>query len=808
MVQQSLELLDFPRVREVLAGFCRTEMGRELALSASPRPEPEWLGIEFDRIAELESLGEEPDIAAARDVRPLVERAAQGGGLTGIELVRVRQTCVAVRQARSFYGRRRERAAKTWQLVAMLVDQPGLEDDIGQALDETGEVVDSATPLLAETRQELRRLRNRLVDRLEQLAGAHPDWFSDRPTVRRDRFVLPVRVEVKEQMPGVIHESSASGHTLFIEPMESVGEQNRLAELRGIEAEETSRVLRELSLAVARVRADLDASLAGIGKLDFLLARARFASELECVRPELNDDRKVRLVGARHPLLFRRRRDMVPLDAEIPEGCAVTLISGPNAGGKTVALKTVGLLGLMAASGIPIPAARGTSLPLFKRVFADIGDQQSMDSDLSSFTAHVTRLSEILAQADGASLVLLDEIGSSTAPEEGAALAIAVLEHLRDRGVTTIATSHFGVLKVFVQGEKGMVNAAMGFRDNHPTYRLSIGLPGESSALEIAEAAGLPARLIERARQRLGSRWLDFDARLRELNQELDKARELRADLAGRERKAASAVAECERLKAGLEREQRLSADRLATERERFLKETRRQIENLVRQIKESGAEHATVVAAKSFVEQEITKLEREVETTATEKSTAERLMPGQTVESRSFGRRGTVEEVRPDAVVVAFGRIKMQVKPGDLKKVDEVDPGKLETRNPKPEIEPSSIDECAAGFATELNVRGMTREEAQDAVGRFLDEAVCAGVGRVIIVHGKGTGTLQRFLWNWMRSDARVGGLRLGEPNEGGSGVTFVTMGGAEMAGEVRSLKSCGESQADRQSRGERTKC
>ncbi|MBM3316203.1 hypothetical protein FJY71_10300, partial [candidate division WOR-3 bacterium] len=239
-------------MREVLAGFCRTEMGRELALSASPRPEPEWLGTEFDRIAELESMGEEPDIAAARDVRPLVERAAQGGGLTGIELVRVRQTCVGIRQARSFYGRRRERAAKTWQLVAMLVDQPGLEDDIGQALDETGEVVDSATPLLAETRQELRRLRNRLVDRLEQLAGAHPDWFSDRPTVRRDRFVLPVRVEAKEQMPGVIHESSASGHTLFIEPMESVGEQNRLAELRGIEAEETSRVLRELSLAVAR----------------------------------------------------------------------------------------------------------------------------------------------------------------------------------------------------------------------------------------------------------------------------------------------------------------------------------------------------------------------------------------------------------------------------------------------------------------------------------------------------------------------------------------------------------------------------
>ncbi len=766
MAGRSLELLDFPRIRELVAGFCRTQMGKEPALGMLPRADPEWVAEELDKVDELLALGEEPSLSEVVDVRDLLTRARQGAALSGKELLNVKQVCAGIRRCRQFFSRRRDRIPKVWLIARLLVEQAELEQAVEKALDDAGEVCDTATPRLKQTRQELRRRRNKLVSRLEHMAADHPDWFTDRPTVRRDRFVLPVRIEARDRVTGVIHESSGTGHTLFVEPMETVGEQNELAELRGIEVEEVARILRSLSDLVAEREQQLRASLTRTGKIDLLLAKRRFALEFDCKRPEITDDGGIQLVAGRHPLLVRRKVRVVPLDFGFPEDAQVVLISGPNAGGKTVAIKTLGLLSLMMGCGMHLPVGDGARLPLFREVFADIGDEQSLDSDLSSFTAHMTRLKGILEQADEHSLVLLDEIGSSTAPEEGVALAIAVLEILRNRGVRTVATSHFGVLKVFVQDQPGMVNAAMGFQDGQPTYRLTIGFPGESSAFEIAAGVGLPDELLEKAQARLGREWLDLSTKLRDLNQELEQARVSRQTASEEQARAERLRLEYEEKLVGLRQRAADEQQRLRAEQETFLRETRREVENLVRQIKESQAEHEAVVKAKRYVEDRL----KQVTATAAEvkeKHPSFELTVGDVVESRMFQRRGVVADIRRDQVTVAFGQIRMQLSADDLTLVQS------EVRQKQEVAEPGE----SYSFEPKLSIRGMTKEQASEAVSRFLDEAGCFRAKQLAILHGKGTGALQRMLWDRLRKDPRVEELRFGEEYQGGSGVTLLTL-------------------------------
>jgi len=772
---QEHELLDFPRVRELIADRCRTPMGKDLALAIKPRQHSGWVQAEYDRVEELVALEDELPVGIRDDIRPVLHRARQEGLLTGPELVAVRRALAVIRETRQFFLSRRRRAPRVWEIADALEEQQAVERALDKALDDEGVVRDSATPVLESTRKELRRARNRIVERLEKLASDHPDWYSDRPTVRHDRFVLPVRLEARARVAGVIHESSDTGRTLFIEPMETVDRQNELAELRGLEAEETARVLRALSGLVAAQASAIVSSVAAIGGLDLLAAKRRFASDFDCERPEIADNGRFELVAGRHPILAGRKRTVVPLDFRLPDDAHVVLVSGPNAGGKTVVLKTLGLLSLMLGSGVHLPAGAGTRLPLFRQVFADIGDEQSIDADLSSFTAHVVHLKDILERADRQSLVLLDEIGSSTAPEEGAALAVAVLEALRDRGVTVVATSHFGVLKMFVQDEKGMVNAAMGFRDGKPTYRLVFGFPGESNALEIAAGVGLEPRVISRAESRLGREWLDMSTKLRSLDRKLNQAEMAQRAAREHERQGARLKQDYEARLATAEAENLAEREQLRQERERLLVRTRREIENLVREIRESQAGRESVVKAKRFVEGQLAELKGDegeqeaagVRAASTDEDPQAGLTVGDKVESRSFRRRGVVTEVRGDEVTVAFGRIRMQLAAGDLTRTDGPC---VVVAEKAPGLEP-------AGFSPRLSIRGMARDEASDAVDRFLDEAVCLGVGAVSILHGKGTGALQRMLWAGLRKDPRVAGFRFGEPFEGGTGLTNVTI-------------------------------
>jgi DNA mismatch repair protein MutS2 len=791
----TLEVLGFPRVREILAGLCQTDMGRERALALDPVPDAQQVAAELDRLDEVTSLGVEPPLAEVKDVRPMLEQLRAAGLLTGEELLRVRLACTGIRKCREFFQNQRQDAVKVGPLIRGLVPQPELERGIDCAIDEAGAVRDSASPELADIRRRLRSLRNALVRKLERLTADNPDWFGGIPTVRGGRFVLPLLLEHRAGVPGVIHGSSGSGQTLFVEPLSLVSDGNELQELQDAEAEEVARILRELSRLVARHVPELSSALVVTGELDVLVAKGRFASRFECRRPEPASDGRLDLVKARHPLLLHRKVSVVPLDMRFPDPARVVLISGPNAGGKTVVLKTVGLLALMFNAGMYIPAAEGTVMPVFSKIFADIGDEQSLDSDLSSFTAHVGRLKEILDKADDRSLVLIDEIGSSTAPEEGAALAVAVLESLRDRGAKSVVTTHFGALKMFAQDEPGMANAAMewgradggrsqkseangqsaevaeteseGSRKAGPTYRLKMGFPGESSAFEIAAGAGMPAKVIERARTRIGREWLDLGAKLRSLDEELHKARAARSAAEQEQRQVAKLRQEYDlRL-----REARLDAkaaqERLRSEEDRFLREKRREIENLVRQIREQKASHESVVAAKQHVEQALADVSIGPEEPELPGAVPQVLKPGDNVESHTFRRQGVVVEVKENQATVAFGQIKVELAVADLRLVS---PGEVQP-------EPDPVQPEPYMFDTRLSVRGMTREEADDAVAKFLDEARMVGSAELTIVHGKGGGVLRRALWDRLRRDSRIEAISLAEPAAGGSGVTVVKL-------------------------------
>ena len=786
--RHTLEVMGFTRVREILAGLCQTDMGRERALALEPLSDAQQIAAELDRLDEVVGLGDEPPLAEVKDVRPLLEQLRASGLLTGDELLHVRLACTGIRRCREFFENQRQDVVKVRSLIHDLVPQPSLERGIDDAIDEAGAVRDSASPELADIRRRLRGLRNSLVRMLERMAADNPGWFGGIPTVRGGRFVLPLLLEHRAGVPGVIHGSSGSGQTLFVEPLSLVSDGNELQESQDAEAEEVARILRALSRLVAQHVPELSSALVVAGALDVLVAKRRFASRFDCRRPEPATDGRLELVKARHPLLLHRKVNVVPLDMRFPDTAQVVLISGPNAGGKTVVLKTAGLLTLMFNAGMYVPAASGTRMPVFGKVFADIGDEQSLDSDLSSFTAHVGRLKEILNKADAESLVLIDEIGASTAPEEGAALAVAVLETLRDRGVKSIVTTHFGALKMFAQDEPGMANAAMewgrqelandecrtsntgtsGNRQSQgPTYRLKMGFPGESSAFEIAAGAGMPAKVIERARTRIGREWLDMGAKLRSLDDELHKAKVARSAAELEQRQAAKLRQDCDVRLREARLEAKAAQERLRSEEDRFLREKRREIENLVRQIREQKASHESVVAAKQRVEQALADVSSEPEEPDLPGAAPEGLKPGDNVESHTFRRQGVVVEVRENQATVAFGQIKVELAAADLRLVK---PAEV-----KPEPEPVQSEPYL--FDTRLSVRGMTREEADEAVTKFLDEARMVGSAELTIVHGKGGGVLRRALWDRLRRDSRVGAVSLAEAAAGGSGVTVVKL-------------------------------
>jgi DNA mismatch repair protein MutS2 len=566
-----------------------------------------------------------------------------------------------------------------------------------------------------------------------------------------------------------LHGTSSGGATVFLEPFETVAANNRLRRIRDEEREEVERVLRALADAVRENLADIRASLDVVAELDFIFARAEWARLFKAAEVSPAGE-VIELLAARHPLLALKR-EVVPLDLKLDPSVRVLLISGPNAGGKTVVLKTVGLAALFSSSGLHVPASRDTRIPFFRKVFIDIGDEQSIDDDLSSFTAHLANLRKILAQADEESLILLDELGASTSPEEGGALGMAVLSALARKGATVIATSHLESLKYFVEENSSMQNAGMEFTD-HPTYRLIVGIPGTSNALEVADEVGFPSQVIDEARGFLRPELLESSSLIAKLSREHRKAEELREGLEANLKETAQAKARYEREGAELaERRKRFDAEMLA-EREMLLSEARREIENLVREIKETQASRSSILKAKEFVDSQSSRIAAGQGVFAKSRISPG-LEEGLRVNSRQLKREGVIAEIneRSGEALVEFGTLKMARPLSDLSSVEGG------SKNSLTEVSSSAGTQSDAEFNPRLHLRGMHADEAYDRLLTHISEALALGVEEVAIVHGKGTGVLRGMVMEFARRDKRVSSFRVGEPFEGGDGVTVLKL-------------------------------
>ena len=782
MDARSQELLEFPLVRERLAGATSFPPSRRLAEALEPASDPVVVARQLDETDQTRSLLEQHPgvgIGAAHDIGPSIERAARGGRLDPAQFIEIAETLDAT--ARLATSLAEERRALLRDLGRELHALPAIRSTLARSFDPVGELLDTASPRLGGLRAAVRVAYDRLRRRLDALVGAELGNALQEPivTLRNGRYVVPVKAEARARVKGIVHDASGSGQTLFVEPLVAVELGNAWREAQVAEQEEIARILDELSALVAANAAALRETLEALARFDLWAAKASLAADMDGTRAETADRPEVILLSARHPGLSGT---VVPIDIRIGDGYTALVVTGPNTGGKTVTLRTVGLLSLMHQSGLHIPAAAGSRLPVWRDVFADIGDEQSVAQSLSTFSGHLRRITTIVEEAGPETLVLLDELGAGTDPTEGSALAQALLDHFIRAGAVVAATTHYAELKAYTHTTAGARNAAVEFdlETLSPTYRLTIGLPGGSQAFAIAERLGLPGSIVADARSRLTEAQLSFEATLAsikategETSEALERARaaEIRATDALR-------TADEERRRARRERDEqvraaRLEADRVVEDLRAELAQTRRALE---RETVTAGSLDAAVSRAEAIAGR-LPAIEAEP---APSPSEPREWRVGDRARSRSGGWEGRI------AAMDKGGR-RATIEAGAMRVVvdhDDLEPA-LGRPAPSPEAQTAGSSTSGAGIrlerarsvASSLDLRGARVEEALEALGRYLDDASLAGIGTVTIIHGSGTGALRDAVRTAIGAHPLVASGRPGERGEGGDGATIVTL-------------------------------
>jgi DNA mismatch repair protein MutS2 len=777
--------IEWDAICALLASDARTEMGRERALTATPLTEPTQVQTALDLTAEARrALAQEgaPPLDGVPDVRQALERArAEGAALDGPDLLLfVPVLDCAPRLAA--YGRAvRPIAPALAALAEALPRLSELRDRLRQALDDDGALTDKASARLAQIRREIREGRRRLVADLERLLHTEGDRvFVDRfVTIRHGRYVLPVRAEARARLRGIVHDRSQSGQTLFVEPESVVDANNDLVGLLREEEHETARILAELTDAVRERAPDIADLVDTVGALDWIFARAHLAERMQATAPVLDAEGRVELKAARHPLLLAQQwrdpaREVVPVDLLLSPLQPLLLITGPNAGGKTIALKTLALLSLMAQAGCHVPAADRSRLPIFDRLHAIIGDDQSVAENLSTFSAFVKQVRQVLDEADGRSLVLLDELGAGTDPDEGAALAQAILEELAERGALVVATTHLEPLRGFASTHARARNASVEFdaATLAPTFRLVYDRPGQSWALAIAARLGLAPRLIARAEshrseqaRRVSELLAQLDARNRT---EADRARELDR----REAETAARLAAAREAEREAETRARTTLERAKVEASALLTEVRRAVAAEWDRLKRGERSRPGLQETRRRL-QEVT---ARVAPTPTPPSPSDTpLAPGMAVAAEHLGLRGELVAVTGDYATVRTGTVTVRVPVGALHRVDGASGG---SSNGQRAVTPARVEGTGERtISRELLLLGKTTDEARDLVEQYLDDAFMAGLANVRLVHGKGTGALRKAVRTLLSDHPLVESFRDGAPSEGGAGATVAAL-------------------------------
>lgn len=790
MSDHALEVLEFERVLDRVAGRAASEAGRDRIRSLRPRTSAEEITLELARVAAalrflLEAPSWGPD--ALPDVSgDLAQLGADGAVLEPLGLHRIRLTLAASRRLLHEITRHPGGYPELDALVRRLVDLEGIEEAIGRCVDDEGRVLDSASPDLKRIRSQLRGAHSRIVRRLEKFMGTLSDRFvvpDASITIREGRYVIPVRREGRGEVGGIVHDESQTGATLFVEPPMALEAMNELRDLEREEGREIRRVLGAMTARVAPHGGDLEGALDALVDFDSLHARARCARDWEATPPRVvsGPPAGLQLRDARHPLLVEAHDGpVVPYDLDLDPHERCMVVSGPNTGGKSVFLKATGLISALAQSGVVPPTGEKTVLPVFTSFFADIGDEQSIAHNLSTFSAHLANLSALLGEADAGSLVLIDEMGTGTDPAEGAALARAVLEELVARGATTIASSHLGELKQLDGEGTGIVNASLQFDSERmePTYRLMKGRPGRSYGLAIARRLGFPTEVLDRADgyrdegaarmedvlSRLEAQEREVERLLHELDIERARTGRLREDVEGREQ----TLREAERTAEG----------RAQSDAHKLLMAARAEVEEAIDGLKRSVEEGVAIEEAAREARSRVERAAGRARD-ASKKGGRGRSGPaarsgsldeGDAVRIRATGAKGRIVEVRGDRVTIEAGALRFEVPVDDLERIDLPD---------EPVRKGGWSGPPKGQIRTEIDLRGLRVADVTSEVQRVLDEAVLEDLEQLRIIHGKGTGALRERVSEILDSDGRISSYRMGGPGEGGAGVTVVLLRG-----------------------------
>jgi len=793
MDDKSWQVLEYPKILNRLAEHTSFSLGHELALKLRPSSREDVVKRRQQETAEARYLLDvKPTLTlgGVSNLRPLLQKARVQATLTASELLDVRTTLLAARSIRRSIAPLDNRLPLLAARAEEIEAYDELPDRISQAINDRAEVVDGASPEMARIRREVDEVHEELLDRLEHIVSSpsNSQFLQERiVTERHGRYVIPLKADFKGRIPGVVHDQSASGATLFIEPLATLDLNNRWRQLQVEEEREVERVLKQLTARVAQEEESIARTMRALAALDLAFAKARYALSIRGVAPELvpfrspRSDRAkagpalhhpgstLRLIQARHPLLPDSQ--VVPMDVHIGDDSFILIITGPNTGGKTVCLKTVGLLALMAQAGLYIPAAEGSALSIFSGVYADIGEEQSIEQSLSTFSSHMTRIVDILSHSFRKSLVLLDELGAGTDPVEGSALARAILGHLHRRLITTLVATHYSDLKVYAHSTPGVLNASVEFDAETlaPTYKLSIGLPGQSNALAIAARLGLAKKIVAQAAQSLAPEDVEVESLLADIKKARDEAVE--ALEAAKESRA-----EAERLKreleeklAAIEEERRETLNRARQQARLELAEVRKELQAISRAIKPQvkQQELPQARARAKELERAIQPPEPSLRLYPIDK---EKLQVGQPVWVEDLRQRGQITALLDDEEVeIAVGKFRVKVRLDDLERLEE----EAEARPESTYV--ARLPLTPAPLA--LHLRGYRAEEAMIELGKYLDRAYLSHLPEVHIVHGKGTGALRQLVREELHRHPLVASYRPGLPEEGGEGVTVAEL-------------------------------
>ena len=792
LFDKSIRTLELPRVLQLLSEQAVSPEAKELALAV--RPETDYEDVlrlldQTDGARAMIVLRGAPGFSGVKPVKDLLDRADRGGSLNIPELIRIGDLLYAARRAKEYFNADAAEPTALDQIFLSIHGNRFLEDKIRRCISDENTVADAASPELADIRRHMRAALAKSRQILQKIISSpsYSKVLQDNIITQRDgRFVVPVRADQKGNLPGLIHDVSSTGATVFIEPMGVVQANNEYAELQAKEQAEIDRILAELSADAAAHRRDIQWDHDALVQLDLIFARGELSYKMDAIRPQVRRDGLIRLRKARHPLLDKKTA--VPIDIELGGAFDTLVITGPNTGGKTVSLKTLGLLTLMTQCGLHIPAGDRSEVSVYERVLADIGDEQSIEQSLSTFSAHMKTIVEILQEADRDSLILFDELGAGTDPVEGAALAIAIIQHVRALGARAAATTHYAELKTFAMTTPGVENASCEFNVEtlSPTYRLLIGIPGKSNAFAISRRLGLPDEVITNAQSQMSKDSVRFEDVLTQLEakrQALEK-REQETDRLYRQREEDARKAR--EFREQMQRAKENARSRGEAEAKRILRDARSASDAVFAELERMRKEQAKADRAINANEAraELRRQLNEAEDAIDKRDARSEPIPkpsrpiqkGDLVEIPGVSTPAEVVSVGSDGTLqLKAGILKMKAKADEVRLIEDDERAAMKKKAPKPTW--TAVTGLRTAASRELDIRGMETLEAESVVETFLSTAVMGHLETVTIIHGKGTGALRNAVHDILRRNKNVKSFRLGVYGEGENGVTVVTM-------------------------------